>query len=93
MRLAWTPLATADIEALVRYIARDDLAAAFRTQDRIERRVGRLAALPNLGRPGRQAATRELVIPATPYLVVYRLIDDRVEILRVLHGAREWPPR
>jgi toxin ParE1/3/4 len=37
-------------------------------------------------------ATRELVVAGTPWVVVYR-VKNRVEILRVLHGAQSWPPR
>ena len=35
--------------------------------------------------------TRELVVPSTPYIVVYRVQEEYVEILRVIHGSRKWP--
>jgi toxin ParE1/3/4 len=46
------------------------------------------------GRPGRKRGTRELVISRTPLVVVYRIRPkmQRIEILRVLHGAQRWPP-
>ncbi|WP_374200774.1 type II toxin-antitoxin system RelE/ParE family toxin [Inquilinus sp. Marseille-Q2685] len=50
-----------------------------------------LTRLPALGRPGRIAGTRELVIRRTSYILVYRLAGDTVEILRILHSARQWP--
>ena len=37
--------------------------------------------------------TRELVVPRTPYIVVYTVESDYVRIHRVLHGAQRWPPR
>jgi toxin ParE1/3/4 len=40
-----------------------------------------------MGREGRIAGTRELVVRRTPLIVVYRVQVGRVEILRVLHGA------
>jgi len=40
---------------------------------------------------GEIKGTRELVIPGTPYIVAYRVIDDQIEILFVQHGARKWP--
>ena len=43
------------------------------------------------GRPGRVEGTRELPIVRTPYLAAYRVIDGAVVILRILHGARQWP--
>jgi len=42
-----------------------------------------------MGRPGRVPETRELVIQ--PYIVAYRVKGGIVQILRVLHSAREWP--
>jgi toxin ParE1/3/4 len=39
-----------------------------------------------IGRPGRVSGTRELAISGTPYLAVYRVQNNRVEILRILHG-------
>lgn len=40
-----------------------------------------------------QAGTRELVVLGTPYVVVYRIEAAAVVILRILHGAQQWPPR
>jgi plasmid stabilization system protein ParE len=46
---------------------------------------------PELGRPGRKAATRELILTGLPYLAIYRLRNNAIEILRILHGAQVWP--
>ncbi len=35
--------------------------------------------------------TRELVIRKTPYIAAYRIEGDTIRILRVLHGAQQWP--
>jgi plasmid stabilization system protein ParE len=45
-----------------------------------------------MGRPGRISGTRELVITGTPFVAVYRVRADAVEILRFLHGAQRFPP-
>jgi toxin ParE1/3/4 len=37
------------------------------------------------------AATHELVISRTPLIVVYRIKDQRIELLRLLHGSQTWP--
>jgi len=50
-----------------------------------------LAEHPHAGRPGRIPATRELVITDTPFIIPYRVVEDTVHILRVLHGKRKWP--
>ena len=43
-----------------------------------------------IGRTGRIAGTRELVIPGLPYIAPYRIKGNVIEILGMLHGAREW---
>ena len=35
--------------------------------------------------------TRELVFAGLPYIVVYRIQDQDLEILRIYHGAQDWP--
>jgi len=90
-RLLWSEDAEADLEAITDFIARDDVAAAIRMREAIERGVLRLKAHPLSGREGRLRETRELVVARTPFVVVYRL-GEAVELLRVLHGARRWPP-
>lgn len=90
MRVAWLVRALDDLDAIERYIEPDNPAAARA----VERRIGEAAAVlgshPRLGRPGRIARTRELVVPGTPY-IVYTLGEDRVTILAVMQGARAWP--
>jgi toxin ParE1/3/4 len=61
--------------------------------ERIRTAVARLGASPALGRPGRVAGTRELVIPRTPYIVPYRAKGDVVQIVTILHSAQRWPDR
>lgn len=92
MRIVWLARAVADRDAIVAYIARDSPQAALDQGDRIQDSVDRLADNPQTGRRGRHAGTREKVVPRTPYVVVYRLsTSGAVEVLRVLHGARQWP--
>lgn len=54
-------------------------------------RVGELAQHPKVYRAGRVRGTRELVVHPN-YVVVYRIAGGEIEILRVLHSARQWPP-
>ena len=46
---------------------------------------------PTSGRPGQIDGTRELVVPGFPYVIVYRVSANAVEILRVFHTSRDWP--
>ena len=93
MKVQWLGRAEADLREILTYLVARDPRAAVRAYQVIHDRVGLLADYPALGRPGRVADTRELVIPRTPYLVAYAVDRgiDSVVILRVLHGARLWP--
>jgi addiction module RelE/StbE family toxin len=93
LEVRWLKRALANLEAEAEYIARDSPAAAQRLVAAIDRSVQYLARYPSLGRPGRVAGTRELVVPDTPYVIPYRVHERRVEVLRVFHGARKWPPK
>ncbi len=91
MQVAWTLPAIKDLEAIQDYIAeRRPVTASRLTKRLFDQTRTLLAKNPNIGRIGRVSGTRELVITRTPYIVVYRL-DTRVEILAIIHGAREWP--
>jgi len=91
MRLEWSAFAQADREAIFNYIEADSPRAAVTVDDRIRVQVEELMQFPEIGRPGRIDGTRELVIHRTPYIAVYRITDDSLRILRVLHGAQRWP--
>jgi toxin ParE1/3/4 len=90
-KIKWQPLAMDDLRHLRAYIKQDNPAAAKRVAERIRALVRRLATMPQMGRPGRIESTRELVVPDTPYIVVYYVDGDTVNIISVIHGAREWP--
>jgi toxin ParE1/3/4 len=91
LRIEWSPFALADRDAIFDYIEAESPRAAVVIDDRIRRHVGQLRRFPESGRPGRIEGTRELVIDRTPYIAAYRILGDKVRILRVLHGARLWP--
>jgi len=53
--------------------------------------AGGLSTFPERGRTGRIEGTRELVVSALPWIAVYRVRDGAVEVVRVYHGAQNWP--
>ena len=91
MHLEWSVFSLADRTAIFDYIEADNPRAAVAVDDRIQTRVEGLAQFPEMGRPGRIEGTRELVISGTPYIAAYRIAGETVRILRVLHGAQQWP--
>lgn len=84
-------MAVADLDDIAGYISQDNPEAARRTVRRLWTAVKSLAEQPEMGRPGRVHGTRELVVSDTPFVVPYRVVGSEIEILRVLHGARDWP--
>jgi addiction module RelE/StbE family toxin len=89
--IVWSPRAVEHLAQLRSYIARDNPTAATRIANTLLAAVERLAELPNRGRPGRVAGTRELIVPGTPYVIPYRLREDRLEVIAVFHGRQKWP--
>jgi toxin ParE1/3/4 len=91
MLLRWSVFASADRKAIFDYIEADNPRAAAAIDERIRKRVMGLAQFPEMGRSGRIEGTRELVISGTPYIAAYRIVGETLRILRVLHGAQQWP--
>jgi len=92
VRIEWLPEAARNLTAQLEWIAERGPDAALDVGDAVHAAVARLADHPATGRPGRAAATRELVVIGTAYIVVFRIERTAVLVLRVLHGAQRWPP-
>jgi addiction module RelE/StbE family toxin len=90
VRVTWADSASRDLRFAYAWIAQDRPTAAVQVR-RIWEFVAKLSDFPNLGRPGRRKGTRELVVPGGPFIVVYRVSEDLIEILRVFHASRRWP--
>ena len=91
MKIKWVRLALTDLDEAAAFISQDNTEAAKRTVKRIRDAARLLSDQPDAGRPGRVHGTRELVIADTPFILPYRVVKNTVQILRVLHGARNWP--
>jgi toxin ParE1/3/4 len=91
--IRWLAAAIEDLIALPAYIdaANPDVAAS--TAERISTAVSGLERFPSIGRGGRIAGTRELIVEGTPCIMPYRLRREAIEVLRVIHNARKWPAR
>ena len=93
MRVRWLNAALLNLDDIATYLSQDNPRAAREVVAAIWRQTQVLARYPALGRAGRVAGTRELVIAGLPYIVPYRMRDQAIEILRVLHASRRWPRR
>jgi len=91
LKVFWTSAAEQDRADILDFIGRDKPLAAIGMDERFGDAAGRLSAHPLLGRAGRVAGTRELVVHES-YRLVYEVHDDAVWILALVHTARRWPP-
>jgi addiction module RelE/StbE family toxin len=86
----WKPAAIADRKNITAYIAQDNPRAAIEMGDLLMQKAAHLDQHPKLGRVGRVKGTRELVVHPN-YILIYRIVGEVVEVLRVKHGAQKWP--
>ena len=91
MIVRFTTSARDDIQSIHSHIATENPAIAVRVVHEIKRATDRLADFPLSGRLGAVEATRELVIPRLPYIAVYRLAADAIEVIAVFHAAQDLP--
>lgn len=72
------------------YIAQDNPVAAIDLDLEFEAKAESARLRPKLYKAGRVKGTREIVVRPN-YVMVYRVTDDVIEVLRVLHAAQQWP--
>ena len=89
MHINWTEQALADLERIRRYyVAQGSPGAAGAVLAAVIAAAEAIGEMPQRGRPGRIAGTRELVVPHTPYIIAYRPNHPRADILaRIIHQA------
>jgi toxin ParE1/3/4 len=92
MKIKWLKRAFQNLESIANYLQQNNPEIAIQIVLKIQTGIEKLADFPLMGRKGRVASTRELVIINTPYVVIYRIKNDNVEILRILHSAQKFPP-
>jgi plasmid stabilization system protein ParE len=88
MRVVLSPEALADLATIRAYIGADNPAAASRVAVQIVAACDRLQLMPERGRRGLDPSTRELT-STWPYVIIYRITADVVEIVRIWHSAQD----
>lgn len=92
MRITYLSLAIIDLAEIRDYIANHHPNLAQSVGKKLSVSLNGLAQFPNLGKPGRVFGTREFIITnvgKSTYIVIYRVVSDNVQILRVLAGTRD----
>lgn len=91
MRLRLSRAALRDLTEAVTYVAADNLDAAERLRERLLAAADQLRRFPALG-PSEANGRRVFTVPGTRFRLIYRAGPAEIAILRILHGARQWPP-
>ena len=89
MTFRFSPQAEADIQDIAAYIALDNFGAAMRWLDQVDEKAERLGEMPKLG----VAASSRLglrMFALGNYLILYREVENGTEVVRAVHGARQW---
>ena len=88
-RVVRRPRAAEDIEEIWDYIAGDNLHAADRWLDQLDRQFQLLAEHPLLGRAREELAAGIRSFPFGRYVIFYSQVDGGIDVVRVLHSARD----
>lgn len=84
-----THQALEDLEEIHDFIADDNARAALRFINLLEKKCESLAKTPAMGRHREELAPGLHSLPVKKYVIFYRQNKGRVEIIRMLHGARD----
>jgi len=90
VNLIWSPQSIEDRKQIYAFIAEDNPRAADELDELFKNQAKHLLTFPKMGKPGRVAATRELVLHKH-YILVYACTGNIVTILTVLHTSRQYP--
>ena len=83
MEVRWSLPAAEDLQHICEWIEHDNPATARRVAQTIYDRCGRLKDFPNLGRVSlRMAGRRELTFAPLPYIVVYQVGPNAINLAR-----------
>jgi addiction module RelE/StbE family toxin len=92
MRLRWTPQAAGDLEAIFEYLRTNRPHLASQTIARIYSSVQTLKQFPQMGRPLPRKDLRALLIRGLPYICIYRISGEAIQLLHLYHTSQQRPP-
>ena len=91
MRIRWTPAAARDLEHVSEYLKDHHPNYRRPTLRKLYAAIQSLKEWPHRGRVGLEEGTRELLFPPLPYLAVYRVKEQTIEVLRIYHTGQDRP--
>mgnify|MGYP002738750990 CR=1 FL=1 len=94
MKVVWTRTARRHLASIHDYIAEDSPTYARVVVDRLTARSKQIALFPLSGRTLAEYQAPDIrEVIETPYRIIYRVLPEQVDVLAVIHSAREWPRR
>ncbi|MDV2358532.1 type II toxin-antitoxin system RelE/ParE family toxin [Vibrio cholerae] len=91
MQIKWLKKALINLEHSAEYLQEQNPQSARDFVKEVHELTELLKANPAMGRPGRVFGTRELILQKYPYIIPYRVKDNRIEILRVFPTRMNQP--
>ena len=92
MKVNWTEAARAQLRDIRGFVAGSSPQYATKMVDRLTRRSQQIAKFPRSGRivpEANDVNIREVL--EGPYRIIYHILEDEIDIIAVVHGARQWP--
>ncbi|GCL42086.1 type II toxin-antitoxin system RelE/ParE family toxin [Dolichospermum planctonicum] len=91
MQVKWLRRALRNLEQARNYVFQDNPTAAQELIIKIQNAANQLQNYPFMGKNGRVEGTKELIISNSPYILIYRIKEETVEVLRILHTSKFYP--
>lgn len=89
MHILWTPAAAADVQNISDFLTEHHPHYRQATLRKLYETIVSLKEWPLRGRAGGEEGTRELLFPPLPYIAVYRVRNQSIEVLRIYHAAQD----
>ncbi|MEI6445211.1 MAG: type II toxin-antitoxin system RelE/ParE family toxin [Nostocales cyanobacterium ELA583] len=91
MQIKWLRQVLRNLKQAHNYIIKDNPTAAQELILKIQNAANQLENYPLMGKSGRVEGTRELIISNSPYIIIYRVKEESIEILRIFHTSKRYP--
>ena len=89
LKIQESKLALINLDEIASYYEYQQPGLGYRFVAYYYKQVEILKSMPHIGRSGKVMGTREIVLQEFPYLVIYRVRGNIVQILRVFHQHRK----
>ena len=91
IEIRWTNRALRQLSDAYDYLQERSEQGRLAVKHRVVIALTALESYPEIGREGRVIGTYELFVTGTPFILVYRLKRNRIEVIAFLHSSRKWP--